>query len=214
MTGQNVMECGCGDLRPLGQMYLRCTGNAGADVTHVVECVDCALSAGADIAMWPTLSGLFGAPPAARVPIDETASEAEQTDEDVHRIEPTPNPVKNVEGRLDSSYDGPQQVYRGRVFSAELEFLVSDRDAGDEQVEEAFRFAIGANSVLPADNPLRDSDFDIVDAEIEPTGCERWEFWNARGEDCEPGRRIGRSVTVRVGENPGFTYTPPQTGTV
>ena len=207
------MECGCGDLRPLSQMYLRCTGNAGADMTHVVECVDCTIAAGADIAVWPTLSGLFGAPPAALVPGVETASEAEQTEEDVHQIELIPNPVKNVEGHLDSRYDGPQQVYRGRVFSAELEFLVSDRDASDEQIEEAFRFSIGANSALPADNPLRDSDFDIFDVEIEPTGWERWEFWNARGEDCEPGRRIGKSVRVPIGENPGFTYTPPQTET-
>ena len=208
------MECGCGDLRPVSQMYLRCTGNAGADMTHVVECVDCTMSAGADIAMWPTLSGLSGAPPAALAPSVETASEAERAHEDVHQAELIPNPVKNVEGHLDSSYDGPQQVYRGRVFSAALEFLVSDRNASDEQIEEAFGFSIGANSALPADNPLRDSDFDIVDVEIEPTGWERWEFWNAKGEECEPGRRIGRSVRVPIGENPGFTYTPPPTGTV
>ena len=44
----------------MSQMYLRCTGNAGADMTHVVECVNCTIAAGADIAVWPTLSRLVG----------------------------------------------------------------------------------------------------------------------------------------------------------
>lgn len=210
MTGQNVMACGCGDLRPLSQMHLRCTGNAGADLTHVVECVDCTIAAGADIGLWPTLSGVIGTPPAASVPSVSTPAEPLERGAHTRQIELVPNPVKQVVGHLDSRYDGPQQVYRGRVYKAEMEFLVTHREATDEQIEEAFRFTIGADSVLPAANPVRECDFDVIDAEIERTGVEAWEFWNAKGEDCAPGRRTGKAVRVPIGEDPGFRYTPPQ----
>lgn len=211
MPNENTMECACGDSRPLSQMYLRCTGNAGADMTYVVECVDCTISAGADIAVWPTLSRLLGTPQttgrAPRARPDERDGAARQG-------ELIPSPVKHVVGHLDSRYEGPQQVYRGRVFRAEVEFLVSRRDATEEQIEEAFSYSIGADSVLRRGNPLGDCDFDITEVEIEGTGEEAWAFWDARGKGCEPGHRRGRCVRVPVGENPGFRYTlpPAETG--
>ena len=211
----HVMECACGDTRLLSQMYLRCTGNAGADMTHVVECIDCTISAGADIALWPTLAGLIGtpAPRSRQEPNGSPAGQTEEGDGACKQIELIPNPVKHVVGHLDPNYDGPQQVYRGRVYRAEVEFLVPNRDATDEQIDEAFSFAVGANSVLHRSNPLNEGDFDITEVEIDGYDEEAWEFWGARGEGCEPGHRKGRRVRVPVGENPGFRYTPPEAET-
>ena len=205
------MACGCGDLRPLSQMYLRCTGNAGADMTHVVECVDCTLAAGADIGMWPTLCRVIGTPPAASVPGVLGPAEPDERAGHAQQIEPIPHAVKHVVGRLDSRYDGPQQVYRGRVYKAQMEFLVTHREASEKEIEDAFRFMIGADGARAAANPVRECDFDVIDAGIERTRVEAWEFWNAKGEDCAPGRRTGKAVRVPVGVNPGFKYTPPQT---
>ena len=62
-----VMECACGDRRPLGRMVLRCVGNTGVNLQYVVECIDCTAMAGAGIGVWPALSRLVEAPPATSV---------------------------------------------------------------------------------------------------------------------------------------------------
>ena len=46
---ENVMECACGDLRPLSQMYLRCTGGSEHKMNWTVQCIDCLVSEGGDL---------------------------------------------------------------------------------------------------------------------------------------------------------------------
>ena len=52
-----VVECECGDLRPLGQTYVRPTGGGDHQMYYEVQCVDCAVSEGADIAQLPPSIG-------------------------------------------------------------------------------------------------------------------------------------------------------------
>ena len=52
------MECRCGDLRPLSEMYCRLATIESPFAVAVVECVDCTVGAGADLDSASSMSHL------------------------------------------------------------------------------------------------------------------------------------------------------------
>ena len=57
----DVMECACGDLRELSQMYLRCTGGGDQVMHFEVACIDCTITEGHDTDQMLTLAELLDA---------------------------------------------------------------------------------------------------------------------------------------------------------
>jgi hypothetical protein len=89
---------------------------------------------------------------------------------------------------IDYSDKGPQTVYEGREFTAEITFCVTE-DATEDEVEEWLQFELGGGS-MSSDHPMIDADLNRVEVYgVRRTGRKRFTDWEAQTED---GRRSGR----------------------